>query len=141
MGKLIFVLVLVFASCAVTATVGIKRGWVQVFDDDESTTYVYPTSIHRQGEKAVMWSLVAFKKPQTNPRAKDTFRSERSEEEYDCQGRQFRTLSYSFHREKMGIGAAIYSKATPDQWQVVLPDSDIEILWKIACGVIKAYAM
>jgi len=141
MRKAMFLAVLVFASCAATATVGIKRNWASVFDDDDATTYVFPSSIHRQGDKATMWSLVSFKAPQRTSRAKVPFMSEKSAEEYDCQERRFRTLSYALHRETMGVGETVYAKTAPDQWQEVLPDSDIEILWKVACGVIKANAL
>lgn len=139
MRKMIFLFALAFVSLSVQARVGgIKQPRIVVFVDDESRTYVYPSSIQKLSDRAVMWSMVTYSSPQTTGAANSPFLSEKSQDEYDCQGKQFRPLSSYFYRGRMGVGEAVYKQITPGEWQAIEPNTDIEILWNFACGKTNA---
>lgn len=113
------------------------RVWVSVFADDDSTLYGHVGSIHVVGDKVHMWSLIDYKAPQRRPPAPAPFKSEKFEDEYDCVGKQFRTVLFTYHPAGMGMGPASFGGTTPTEWQPILPGSDIELLSNLACEKFK----
>jgi hypothetical protein len=110
-----------------------KGGWIRVSETESIATYMYPSTIHRQGSVAHMWSLINYKSPQTNSASSLPFLSEKSEGEYDCENAKWRIWSSALHTHKMGNGQTVFSTRESGQWQPVTPNSDSEILWKTAC--------
>lgn len=145
-GKVVMLLLSLIA-CGGAAEAAIKNdggfgrsptgGWIKVSETESTTTYMYPSTIHGQGRLAHMWSLITYKSPQTNSASSLSFMSEKSECEYDCEKKMWRTLSSALHTHKMGNGQTVFSKSESDQWQPVTANFDSEILWMVACKKIR----
>ena len=101
-------------------------------NDGNSTEYADPSTILRDGHLVRMWGLSDYKSAETV--ATYLFLSVRLQNEYDCNDRQIRPLSYSFHSGNMGKGVVVYAYSEPFDSIPISPDSLSETLWKIACG-------
>lgn len=128
MSKAAFWILLVVVSSNAQA-----EEWVAVNRNEYATGYAYPATLIKQGNLARMWSLVDCKTI-SNFIGGPPFMSIKSHEEFDCQTKKLRTLAYSLHSEKMGGGEVVLSDTTPGQWEPVLPGSQIELFWNLACG-------
>lgn len=118
--------------------------WVQAGSNANVTIFADPTTIHKEGNKARMWSLIDFASPkavyfgdrQTDMPPKDnTVWSNKEQKEYNCKEELQRILYISYHSEKNGKGAVVFRESSPNsEWLPVEPDSISKELWKIACG-------
>jgi hypothetical protein len=109
--------------------------WLKVSssDDGTSTAYVNPSTILKNGGKVKMWVLLDFRIVKTT--GGNTYLSARQENEFDCKEIKRRLLSYTLHSGNMGTGNVVYQDSKLGNWEVVNPDSLVEILWKFACGM------
>ncbi|HTN94536.1 MAG TPA: surface-adhesin E family protein [Gallionella sp.] len=126
MRKTIFLLLVVNGTA-------IADEWVEVNRNVYAAGYANPASIVRDGNFAIMWTLVDCK-AMTHFIGGYPFMSIKSHEEFDCKERKLRTLVYSLHPGKMGEGKVIFSDSNPSQWAPVLPDSEMVDFLNIACG-------
>lgn len=95
------------------------------------TVYVNNSTIRRDGDVVRMWSLVDF--AHSKKIAGKSYMSVRSQDEYDCKGRQYRSLHYSFFAGNMGAEEVAVKNAQPTDWYPVDPDSLVKILFNAAC--------
>ncbi|KAF0206260.1 MAG: hypothetical protein FD173_263 [Gallionellaceae bacterium] len=105
--------------------------WVEVFKSNQQTLYANPTSLFKNGFKVKMWRLTDYKVPEIN--GDFVYSSKKLYEEYDCQNEKYRLLYVSLYPENMGAGKAMYTHSEAYSWQRVLPDTDGEAMWEIAC--------
>jgi hypothetical protein len=122
---------------------GVISEWSEIFTqhNDEAvagnvvnpgyTVYVNNSTIRRDGDVVKMWSLVDFTHPKkiTNK----SYMSVRSQDEYDCKGRQSRSLHYSFFAGNMGSEEVAVKSAQPTDWYPIEPDVLVKILFNAAC--------
>ena len=88
---------------------------------------------HAAGHLVKGSSLMDFKTIQRA--AEGAYLSQKAQQEYDCEGERYRTLSASFHSGHMGDGQVIFSSDEPQEtWEPVAPGTVGEGFWKIACG-------
>ena len=106
---------------------------VLVNEDEDSSLYAHPSSAHTLGEMVHMWSVIDYKLPQTSPKTAKSFLSEKSEEEFNCRGRQYRTITYALHSAHMGLGDEVFISHKASDWAPIEPNSEIELLMKSAC--------
>ena len=125
MKKLIFAL-LIFISCTVWAE------WVLVVEsaDGNTTSYVDPTTIKREGTLLKYWTLTDLK-----VRSKKGYMSFRSREELDCKKERYRTTSLTSFRDSM-LGGRITSNFNfPNaEWNYIAPDTLDEEVMKYVCA-------
>lgn len=108
-----------------------KTGWVEVYKTNQQTLYANPSSLLKSGFKVKMWRLTDYKFPEIN--GDFVYSSKKLYEEYDCQSEQYRLLYVALYPENMGEGKAMYTRSETYSWQRVLPDTDGEAMWEIAC--------
>jgi hypothetical protein len=107
--------------------------WVAVGSSKTDTLYVEPTTIRGTDDRARMWALNDYKVTQRLDN-REPFKSEKAEYEYDCKQSQSRLLYFTSHTENMAGGEVADFNVAPGEWVPVSPKSEIEVLWKIACG-------
>ncbi len=95
------------------------------------TVYVNNSTIRRDGDVVKMWSLVDFVHPKKI--TGKSYMSVRSQDEYDCKGKQSRSLYYSFAAENMGGGEVAVKSSQPTDWYPVELDALVKILFNAAC--------
>ena len=108
-------------------------GWSVIGSTGNADVYVDSATIRQQDTLVKMSSLLDFK---TIQRAVEgPYLSQKAQQEYDCEGERYRTLSASFHSGHMGDGQVIFSSDEPQEtWEPVAPGTVGEGFWKIACG-------
>ena len=105
--------------------------WKGVAEDDRAVTYADPASVKRQGNLATMSHLIDYKGFQRMVEV--GYFSRKAEAEYDCTGKQVRSLGLFLHEDRMGAGKVIYEDTSPHDWEPVQPDTPVEALWSMAC--------
>jgi hypothetical protein len=86
---------------------------------------------------ASMWVLTDYKQPTENQLTDFAARSAKSQSEFDCSQPQWRTLSFAYFTEPGGRGKSDGVPQLAGAWRPVPPGSDVDDLWKIACGRIR----
>jgi len=107
--------------------------WVAVARSKTDTLYVDPSTLHGPDNRTRMWVLNDFNASQRlDDRA--PFKSEKAEYEYDCKDRQSRLLYFTSHTGHMAQGKVVDYNISAGAWARIQPGSELEVLWKIACG-------
>lgn len=106
-------------------------GWKSVGEEDSGKSYADPATLVKSGNTVKMWSLLDYKAFQRMVEV--GYFSQKSLVEYDCKEKQIRGLVVSLHAEHMGEGKVIYADESPHEWEVLVPDTMGEVLWKFAC--------
>ena len=96
------------------------------FNDGEA---VYINEFFRPGEDgARMWMLIDYREPTAQGVA-----SVKLLWEIDCPGRSMRTVRYSSHPHRMGIGTALKVDETVGEWLRPAEDSPQETMFVMIC--------
>ena len=107
--------------------------WVEIGNNEAATVYADPATLRRGGNMVKLWELYVAKTTQSI--VNKPYLSVKLLREYDCKGKQARTLSASFHPQGMGRGEIVYGSSGPTRWE---PVKELEIAsaiqWKWACG-------
>ncbi len=112
----------------------VRAEWTATNENDQFVAHVDVATIRRTGNLVKMWMLNDYKAAKTAPDGKP-YLSSKTQSEFDCKEKNFRTLAFSWHSEKMGSGKVVLGKVDVEgKWVPVPPDSTGEMLWKIACG-------
>lgn len=106
--------------------------WRNVASYNSITLYVDSSTILKRGNMVKMWSLVDFKNPDTLEGR--SYRSMKSQNEYDCKEVKNRMTYNSYHTGNMGDGEVFAINASIGDMMPVPPNSGNLIMWKIACG-------
>ena len=108
--------------------------WVKVSGNEQGdmTVYVNPDTVRRKEEMVEMWVLFDFKT--THTVAGHLMLSIKGQEEYDCDGKRRRVLTFSEFSGNMGGGKEINSTSQEGTWVPVAPESVVQTLWTFACG-------
>jgi surface-adhesin protein E len=107
--------------------------WVAIGSTDDGTTaYADPDTIRRKAEIVKMWILFDFKTTQTV--AGHLVLSIKGQEEYDCDGKRRRVLTFSEFSGNMGGGQEVNSTPGEGTWVPVAPEGVVQTLWTFACG-------
>lgn len=106
--------------------------------NNTNLTYVDITTIRKADNKVKMWSLVDLKTAEHE--GQKQYMSIKSQIEYDCKARQMRGLFTSIHSENMGKGILVGYDTNTYNWMPVPAGSTGEVLWKIACGILKSHS-
>lgn len=99
---------------------------------DAYVLYIDRTTIRRDGDRVRMWDLQDFK--QAQPLGERSYRSEKTELEFDCKARRTRVLSIIDFSGGMATGEIVYSDGDPSDWVAVKPATLGELEWQAACG-------
>ena len=111
--------------------------WVEVDAtvgrDVNGALYADPTTIVRSGDMVQMSILTDLKIAKKS--SKGDIKSIKKQDEFDCNKKQWQTLSYSMYAANMGKGGVIYSSVKPQSLNPVGEDGSTSgMLWGIACG-------
>jgi hypothetical protein len=96
------------------------------------TGYVNTDTIRRKEEMVKMWVLFDFKTTRTV--AGHLMLSIKGQEEYDCDGKRHRVLTFSEFSGNMGGGNEVNSTSGEGTWVPIDPESAVQTLWTFACG-------
>jgi len=100
---------------------------------DDISAYADPATIRKTNNRVTMWTLIDYATAQKTDGK--TFMSVKSQNEYDCKGKQSRIFYANIHPKNMAGGEIISISIKPRDWEPNEPGSVGEALWKIACGV------
>lgn len=107
--------------------------WVAIGSTDDGTTaYADPDTISRKEKIVKMWILFDFKTTQTV--AGHLMLSIKGQEEYDCDGKRRRVLTFSEFSGNMGGGQEVNSTSGEGTWVPVVQEGVVQTLWTFACG-------
>lgn len=125
------------------ASSGLEAGWDYVGSNEQFTTYAETAPPRKVGNNMQMWSLKDYAKDYapaqkgykliTLAKNGKLYKSSLSQDEYDCKGEQSRTLTVTYHSERMGKGETIDSSYGFGQWLPTPPGSIAKVLLRIAC--------
>lgn len=104
--------------------------WVWVADAGETSRYIDPTTLKKQGPSRVIWELTDYKAPTAYGNL-----SAISRWEYDCSADRKRLLTSAFYSGKMGTGSVISSNSSTSEWDHHPPNSVGSALSKLICGL------
>ena len=122
MKKFVFV-------CLLFATGSAWADWVNVGKSADTTLFIDPTTIRKEGDFRKVWGIQDLKE-----RDKDGEMSRRYREEYDCSGGRKRFLSATTHSELMGGGNTLATTNEPSPWSDIRPNSVADDILKTVCA-------
>lgn len=94
--------------------------------------FVNKDMINKEGTRATMYTLTDYESPLTVGNKQHL--STKSLDEYDCENKQYRTLSYYWYSRHQAKGDIVYDDKRPGTMQPILEGSIIEDAWKVACS-------
>ncbi len=117
------IILLLTAFCAAP----VRAEWKLIDFTDEAAFYV--DDFFEIGPVAQVWEMVDYREP-------NQFGSQSAKIlwEVDCVHSQVRTLLFSSHPHRMGIGEAVSIDNRPGEWMRPPDDSPQESLFILACG-------
>jgi hypothetical protein len=104
--------------------------WTKVTANDEATTYADVVTINKVGDIAKMSDVMDINKP----RVGEKYLSIKSTNEYDCNLKKSRVVTFSTYSGNMGSGKVLDSSSYIHDWLPVRYGSATEALWEVACG-------
>lgn len=116
------------------ATIGfdVAAQWRKVGEGSNSTSYVDPASLRKNGNQTAIAVLIDFQKPPFDGNNLP-YLSLTMQNEYDCVQKQFRVLAIASHAGNMGRGEQPYQTSEPGDWEPVALGTVQKDLWKAAC--------
>ena len=111
--------------------------WTFVGGDNQLQAYADLSSLCKTDNGVKMWILHDYNTVQNA--TGDRVLSEKSLDEYNCEYKQRRTLTFFRFNENMGNGRLIYSSEEESDWDSVRPNSMDDFLYKAACGQTNVY--
>ena len=105
--------------------------WVRAGGTHKYDAYVDMTTIAPTDQKVTLWTLKDFKIIKYLPRG--SYRSMLVKKQFDCREGLSRLLRMKYYVGQMGKGRALYSSQGARRWSRVIPGSDAEKEWTIAC--------
>ena len=111
--------------------------WIAVPNGDASTFYADPETIQKSGNIVKMAILLDYKTAQlrdTLDERNRSYKSIKSQSEFDCKETRWRRLNFTQHAAAMGGGQMVNSNQDTGKWEPVPLSSAPGGLWKIACG-------
>lgn len=105
--------------------------WVRVGGTHKYDGYVDMATIGRMERTATLWTLRDLMV--VRQVARGPYRSMKTKKQYDCRNNRSRLLFSKYYAGRMGKGRLVYQGAGTKQWAKVVPGSDSEAEWKVAC--------
>jgi hypothetical protein len=131
----LMILSMLAAGCASTpGNRGEPTEWRRVMGNEAVITYIEPNTIRRSGDSVSMWILLDRKTAAVSHGK--AYLSEKTQEEFDCKEERNRTLYATRHSGNMGADDVVFKDGDPGKWMPIPPGSVIEVLWKVACGLL-----
>lgn len=104
--------------------------------DEMITVYCDKSTIKRNGSILRMWELTNSSKARTDSLG-NRFMSYKSLMAYNCREETVATISLVFYSGLSGEGNVVWSGTRQERelkWEPIVPGTNGENLWKIACG-------
>jgi hypothetical protein len=127
----LFVLVVSFAIVFLCINQSESAEWRAVGGTHKYDLYADMQSIGPFKHTVTLWTLKDFKVLRTVPGA--TYRSLRIKKQFDCRSGRGRQLLLKYYADGMAGGRIVVSAKGTRQWSRVIPGSDQEAEWKVAC--------
>lgn len=140
--QIIFFLAILFFFIAVHHTQAAE--WIFCESSNSGHLYYDKASIKKIGDFAQVRTMAilnddgkielyyALRKIGKAPRNSDILSYSITLEEFDCVNKKFKLSSMTIYNEK---GSTVHSSLIKnDEWDVIIPETNGDILWKIVCG-------
>jgi Surface-adhesin protein E len=110
--------------------------WTRVSGFDAFTSYADMTTIRKKGNEAKMHVLYDFKTAEKTYSGKLYF-SVVSQDDFDCQRKLTKVISYTYYSGNMAAGDVVYSFTAPfnNFWEPAQARSIMKPLWEVACAI------
>lgn len=121
--------------CVLLMTGNAWAEWTQSGENEGGilTHYVDRGTIRRAGHLTKMWVLQNFAALQAASANGKSFRSSKSQMEFDCREEKHRTLALYWYSGLMGKGDIVAADTDAGKWARNIPDSVQTTWWAIAC--------
>jgi hypothetical protein len=114
---------------------GTSAKWVRIAIRPDGKLYGAPTTIHKVGTTIQMWAMIDYRVPMDGSDQTDkTFLSEKTLWEFDCKGRQARSMLRSLHSDNMAGGDLVHVNPDPTEWIPIVPGRFLDSASRAACG-------
>jgi hypothetical protein len=118
----------------IITTKSVLAEWELVSFQGDDRVLVDKSSIRKNGEMVMMWSMIDYYLPQKNNLDKPHLSTELYDE-YDCRNQSVRYISTLKFSKNSGRGENLSSHTDNNKhFEPINPKSMDETLWKIACG-------
>jgi hypothetical protein len=107
--------------------------WSKVSENGFDARYADVSTIERKGDLVQMSNLRDFDRIQELGNGKQ-YLSRKANWEYDCKNDQARPRQVYWYSERLGAGEVVASDVDPISWRLVVPGTQMHLLWSIACG-------
>ncbi|MBD21012.1 MAG: hypothetical protein CMM37_08240 [Rhodospirillaceae bacterium] len=125
--KMIFIIIIFLYS--VVSSNSLLAEWVPIAKDkDGTTTYINFKSIKKSQGRVFWWALDDRIKP-----SKRGTKSAKHSHEGDCFMFRYRTLSWSFYKNSMGLGKGIFAQSEIPYWRHPRKNSLEGYILKLVC--------
>ena len=122
---------LVLISVALQASPA-TAGWLKLAENDRLSAYYEPQKPD-PSEATTIWVMYDYKTEQSSPSSGRRYRSQKGQQQMDCQGQRSRTVFFTWHAAQMGDGAVVYTGRTALPWESNSPGSIARALASISC--------
>lgn len=120
--------VLCFLFALVTAPAWAE--WVKLGETAQSSFYIDPTMIRKDGDIRRVWEMQDAKQEDESG-----VMSRRILKEYNCKEGEYRILLLSDHSEPLAGGRVLLSAFEPSkEWATPPPGTDVEAVLKVVCA-------
>ena len=125
-SKFIATALLVFIASSASAA------WVKFGENDRLVSYYEPAKAE-QGGNSVVWVMYDYKTEQKSERSGRRYFSQKGQQEIDCNGQRSRTVFFTWHADRMGNGAVVYTGSKALLWEPNSPGSIARALASTVC--------
>lgn len=109
-----------------------SAAWVKFAENDRLIAY-YDPAISTIGGNLVTWVLFDYKSVQESQRSGIQYTSQKGQQEVDCIGEKSRTVFFTWHKDRMGGGAVVYTGSKPLPWEPNSPTSIVRAISSAVC--------
>ena len=98
-----------------------NTNWILVSGTGSANEYIDMSTIQRNGNVVTAWVLGDLAEPR--PFKGKTFRSLKTQVEFDCAANRFRQINASLYSGQMGAGTVLESGSVSNPWEPAVPQS------------------
>jgi hypothetical protein len=113
-------------------TAALAGEWVKLAENERLVVYYEPKNPDPAGN-ATLWVIYDYKVEQSSPSSGRKYRSQKGQQQIDCQGQRSRTIFFTWHTEQMANGLVAYTGRTALPWEPNSPGSIARTLASMVC--------
>jgi len=110
-----------------------RSTWRKFGENERLTSYVEQRQPVNTGN-VIVWVLYDYKAEQQSQQSGRRYLSQKGQQEVDCTGQRSRTIFFTWHADRMGNGAVVYTGSKVLPWEPNSPGSIAKALAAQVCS-------